>query len=40
MTFKCAHISDIHWRGLKRHDEYRQVFSSLFEKLKELEPNI
>ena len=40
MTFKCAHISDIHWRGLKRHQEYRAVFMSLFKKLKELEPNI
>ena len=40
MTFKCAHISDIHWRGLKRHEEYRQVFSSLFLKLEELKPNI
>ncbi len=34
MTFKCAHISDIHWRGLKRHDEYRKVFSKLFDSLR------
>lgn len=34
MTFKCAHISDIHWRGLKRHDEYRTVFTKLFESLR------
>lgn len=40
MTFKCAHISDVHWRGLKRHEEYRDVFSSLFEKLKLIKPNI
>lgn len=40
MTFKCAHISDIHWRGLKRHEEYRSVFEKLFEKLKEEKPNI
>lgn len=40
MTFKCAHISDIHWRGLKRHEEYQIVFTALFEKLREIEPNI
>ena len=34
--FKCAHISDVHFRSLKRHDEYKTVFSSLFEKLKEV----
>jgi len=37
MTFKCAHISDIHWRGLKRHDEYKKVFKLIFKKLKGLE---
>jgi DNA repair exonuclease SbcCD ATPase subunit len=37
MSFKCAHISDIHWRGLKRHDEYKKVFKLLFEKLRGLE---
>ena len=31
--FKCAHISDIHFRSLKRHKEYKVVFDSLFEKL-------
>jgi len=35
--FKCAHISDVHFRSLKRHDEYRQVFTNLFLKLKEIE---
>ena len=34
MTFKCAHISDVHWRGLKRHEEYRAVFTKLFESLR------
>lgn len=33
--FKCAHISDIHFRSLKRHKEYKSVFNSLFKKLKE-----
>jgi len=40
MTFKCAHISDIHWRGLKRHDEYKTVFKKLFKSLKEEKPDI
>ncbi len=35
--FKCAHISDVHFRSLKRHDEYKQVFTELFQKLKGLE---
>ena len=35
--FKCAHISDVHFRSLKRHDEYKQVFAELFQKLKGLE---
>ena len=39
MNFTCAHISDVHWRGLKRHEEYRVVFESLFEKLKEERPD-
>ena len=29
-----AHIADIHWRGLSRHDEYREVFSSFIEECK------
>ena len=37
MTFKCAHISDIHWRGLKRHDEYKIVFTELFNNLRKHE---
>ena len=35
--FKCAHISDVHFRSLKRHDEYKQVFTTLFSKLKDLD---
>jgi DNA repair exonuclease SbcCD ATPase subunit len=34
--FKCAHISDIHFRSLKRHDEYKKVFVNLFKKLKSI----
>lgn len=40
MSFKCLHIADVHFRGLKRHDEYRVVFSKLFEKAKELQPDL
>ena len=32
--FKCAHISDVHFRSLKRHDEYKIVFEKVFENLK------
>ena len=32
--FRCAHISDVHWRSLKRHNEYREVFTKIFSKLK------
>jgi len=39
MTFKCIHISDIHFRGLTRHDEYRESFSAFFEKAKDLKPD-
>ena len=35
--FKCAHISDIHFRSLKRHEEYKKVFIELFKKLKKIE---
>ena len=38
--FKCAHISDIHWRSLKRHDEYRQIFTRMFKKLRNEKPDI
>ena len=33
MGTKIAHISDIHFRSLKRHDEYKIVFEKLFSKL-------
>jgi len=31
---RIAHTADIHWRGLSRHDEYRQVFLSFIEDCK------
>ncbi|MBR52352.1 hypothetical protein CMK19_01115 [Candidatus Poribacteria bacterium] len=40
MSFKCVHLSDIHWRGLTRHDEYRESFSQMFEQVKTLNPDV
>lgn len=35
--FKCAHISDIHFRSLKRHEEYKEVFTNLFDKINNID---
>ncbi len=40
MSFKCVHISDVHWRGLTRHDEYVESFSAMFEKVRDLSPDV
>ena len=37
---KIVHISDIHWRGLSRHDEYRSSFNYFFEDIKKKNPDI
>lgn len=37
---KIAHLADIHWRGLSRHQEYRGVFERVFADLRELKPDI
>lgn len=31
---KIAHTADIHWRGLSRHDEYREVFEAFIKDCK------
>ena len=37
---KLAFISDIHWRGITRHEEYTDVFNKLFNQLKtEVKPD-
>lgn len=36
---KIVHISDIHWRGATRHDEYRRAFSSMFDELRIIKPD-
>lgn len=40
MTFRCIHMSDIHFRGLKRHEEYNKVFERFYKKAKDLKPNV
>ena len=40
MSFKCVHIADIHFRGLTRHDEYRESFEDFFEQIAKLSPDI
>jgi DNA repair exonuclease SbcCD ATPase subunit len=37
---KIIHIADVHWRGLSRHQEYRDSFSTFFKKARELSPDI
>ena len=34
------HISDIHWRGLSRHEEYRDVFGRFFDQCKGISPDL
>ena len=40
MSFSCVHISDVHFRGLSRHDEYREAFEDLFAKARKLKPDV
>ena len=40
MSIKIAHVSDIHVRKLTYHKEYRVVFERLYEKLREIKPDI
>ena len=37
---KIAHVSDIHIRNHRYHEEYSAVFEELYEKLRELKPDI
>jgi len=37
---KIAHIADVHWRGLSRHEEYTESFTAFFEKLRQLKPDL
>ena len=33
------HLSDIHIRNLKRHNEYRQVFAKVYDRIKQNQLN-
>lgn len=35
-----VHIADVHWRGLTRHQEYRDIFERYFTQIKVLNPDI
>lgn len=37
---KIAHLSDIHFRGLTRHAEYKRSFYDAFKKLEKLAPDV
>lgn len=37
---RIAHISDVHIRNLKMHDEYRNVFEDLYSKLRVIKPDL
>jgi len=36
---RIVHIADVHWRGLTRHEEYRNSFSDMFKQLKDIRPD-
>lgn len=40
MTFKIAHISDVHIRNYRYHDVYEEVFENLYSALREEKPDI
>ena len=37
---RIVHIADIHWRGLSRHDEYKESFACFFDKISSLNPDV
>ena len=37
---KVIHLSDIHWRGMQRHDEYTEAFEDFFKKADDLNPDL
>lgn len=38
--FRCVHISDIHFRGLSRHKQYRESFNDFFDQMNDIKPDI
>ena len=37
MVYKIAHLADVHWRGLTRHEEYKRSFADAFRKMRDAE---
>tara|TARA_Y100001963_G_scaffold159001_2_gene260797 strand:+ start:33132 stop:36257 length:3126 start_codon:yes stop_codon:yes gene_type:complete len=37
---KIVHIADVHWRGLSRHDEYKESFSYFYKSVRDLSPDV
>jgi len=37
---KIVQISDIHWRGISRHEEYTEAFTRLYKQIKDLNPDL
>lgn len=37
---RILHLSDIHWRGFERHEEYTKIFNQFYQQAKELKPDI
>ena len=40
MKLRCVHLSDVHWRGLTRHEEYIETFRTMFGMVRDLKPNL
>ena len=40
MSFKCVHLSDVHFRGLSRHEEYKESFEDMFKQVRKLKPDV
>ena len=36
---KIAHLADVHFRGLSRHEEYRRAFEDFFQQCEEIKPD-
>ena len=36
---KIVHIADVHWRGLTRHEEYKDSFTDMFNQCKMIKPD-
>ena len=37
---RIIHIADVHWRGLSRHEEYRESFSAFIKQARDLDPDV